>query len=68
MDAGLCDCCQFQKIVRSEEGLIFSLCCQSELDGRYPRYPRLPVYQCVGYEARHSDEDWVPAEGPQSAR
>jgi hypothetical protein len=49
--AGLCDSCRHQQIVRTTRGSVFSLCRRSRDEpDRYPRYPRLPVNSCVGYE------------------
>jgi len=31
---------------------MFSLCLRSRQDPDYPRYPRLPVLDCQGYEQR----------------
>jgi hypothetical protein len=31
---------------------VFSLCARSREDPAYPRYPRLPVLTCAGYEAK----------------
>jgi hypothetical protein len=50
--AGLCDACRHQKIVRSGRGSEFSMCLRSKTDERFPKYPRLPVRECVGYERR----------------
>lgn len=49
--AGLCDTCRHQQIVPNTRGSVFSLCrrFKNEPD-RFPRYPRLPVTQCPGYE------------------
>ncbi len=49
---GLCDSCRQQQVVRTTRGSSFSLCRRSREDGRYPRYPRLPVLRCPGYDAR----------------
>jgi hypothetical protein len=49
MNAGLCDTCKHQKVVRNTRGSVFSMCELSKTDGRYPKYPRLPVKQCAGY-------------------
>jgi hypothetical protein len=51
-DAGLCDSCQHQRIVRNTRGSSFSLCERSKTDPDFPRYPRLPVEQCSGDERR----------------
>ncbi len=50
--AGLCDTCVHQRIVRNRRGSRFSLCERSRDDPSYPRYPRLPVVDCRGYERR----------------
>ncbi len=49
--AGLCDSCRHQRIVRNTRGSIFSLCERSKTEpDLFPRYPRLPVTACPGYE------------------
>jgi hypothetical protein len=48
--AGLCDTCRHQREVRNTRGSTFSLCARSREDPAYPRYPRLPVRDCAGYE------------------
>jgi hypothetical protein len=50
--AGLCDSCIHQRIVKNTRGSTFSLCERSRTDKSFPRYPRLPVRSCRGYEAR----------------
>jgi len=51
--AGLCDSCRHQRLVPNTRGSTFSLCERSKLEpDRYPRYPRLPVERCPGYEKR----------------
>jgi hypothetical protein len=50
--AGLCDTCRHQRLVRNTRGSEFSLCERSRTDPDYPRYPRLPVLSCAGYERR----------------
>ena len=52
--AGLCDSCAHQQLVRNTRGSTFSLCRRSREDTDYPRYPRLPVLACPGYEASAS--------------
>jgi hypothetical protein len=49
---GLCDTCVFQRKVPNTRGSTFSLCNRSREDPAYPRYPRLPVLNCAGYERR----------------
>jgi hypothetical protein len=36
--------------IQSDRGSIFYLCERSATDASYPKYPRLPVLQCAGYE------------------
>ncbi len=49
---GLCDSCIHQQRVPNTRGSVFSLCLRSREDPAYPKYPRLPVTQCRGYEKR----------------
>jgi hypothetical protein len=49
---GLCDACRHQQVVRTTRGSSFSLCRRWKEDDRYPRYPRLPVLRCRGFEER----------------
>jgi hypothetical protein len=50
--AGLCDACVHQRIVRNTRGSVFSLCERSRTQPEYPRYPRVPVLECAGFEPR----------------
>ena len=52
MKAGLCDSCVHQKLVKSGRGSVFSMCLRYRTDERFPKYPRLPVERCAGYERR----------------
>jgi hypothetical protein len=53
VNAGLCDTCVHQKIIRNTRGSSFSLCERSKTEPEtYPRYPRIPVAVCSGYERR----------------
>jgi hypothetical protein len=52
----LCDACRFARRVESRRGSVFLLCRRSEVDPRFPRYPRLPVIRCAGFE-RVGDTD-----------
>jgi hypothetical protein len=48
--AGLCaDCVNAQKI-RSDRGAQFIFCKLSTADPTFPKYPRLPVLACSGFE------------------
>jgi hypothetical protein len=49
--AGLCNSCRHQQVVPNTRGSVFSLCRRSRDEpDRFPRYPRLPVLRCPGYE------------------
>jgi hypothetical protein len=48
---GLCSDCRFAKRIESGKGSRFFLCRRSESDPSYPRYPKLPVLSCPGYES-----------------
>jgi hypothetical protein len=48
---GLCADCQFKRQIESDRGSIFYFCERSKTDPKFPKYPRLPVLQCSGYEA-----------------
>ncbi len=50
---GLCGSCVHQKLVETTRGPSYSLCERSKTEPeRYPKYPRLPVVRCAGYESR----------------
>ena len=48
---GLCPSCKYVKFVTNDRGSRFVFCERSRIDPRFPRYPRLPVLSCSGYEA-----------------
>jgi hypothetical protein len=55
VNAGLCESCLHQRVVKNTRGSRFSLCERSKTDPRhYPKYPRVPVRECRGYEERPS--------------
>jgi hypothetical protein len=47
---GLCAFCQHAEVIHSSKGATFYLCKLSATDPRFPRYPRLPVISCFGYQ------------------
>jgi hypothetical protein len=57
MNAGLCDTCVHQRVIRNTRGSSFSLCERSRTQPDYPRYPRVPVVACPGYEPRPEREE-----------
>jgi hypothetical protein len=52
--AGLCDTCAHKKEIRSDRGSVFVMCLRGLRDDRdaaiFPKYPRLPVLHCRGFE------------------
>jgi len=48
--AGLCSICRHQKLIHNTRGSTFSMCLRSKEDPRYPKYPRIPVMECPGWE------------------
>ncbi len=48
--AGLCAACAHVARIRSDRGAVFYLCKLSAGDPRFPKYPRLPVRTCAGYQ------------------
>ena len=51
VSAGLCSECRHARAVETRRGSRFVLCELSRTDTRFPRYPRLPVLGCAGFEA-----------------
>lgn len=49
-ESGLCDSCRWVRTIRSDRGAVFYQCGKSFEDPSFPKYPRLPVMQCRGYE------------------
>jgi hypothetical protein len=47
---GLCDTCRHQRLVRTGRGSMFTMCLKSREDAAFPKYPRVPVTACTGYE------------------
>jgi hypothetical protein len=53
--AGLCARCQHVQLVESARGSLFMLCGLAKADGRFEKYPRLPVLHCTGYAPGAAD-------------
>ena len=62
---GLCATCRHMRVIRSDRGSVFYLCELSKVDQRFPKYPRLPVLSCSGYE---EDEESAAAQKGQSVK
>jgi hypothetical protein len=50
-EPGLCVTCRHRRDVVSKRGGRFVLCELSRVDPAFPRYPRLPVVACSGWQA-----------------
>jgi hypothetical protein len=53
---GLCATCRLARVIGNRRGSLFYLCQLSESDPRFPKYPRLPVLRCPGYQSAASDQ------------
>jgi hypothetical protein len=49
---GLCVTCEHVRLIMSDRGATFYQCGRSSSDPSFPKYPRLPVLQCPGYEPK----------------
>jgi hypothetical protein len=47
---GLCADCRYMQRIESPRGSIFYLCRRAATDPEFPKYPRLPVLHCHGYD------------------
>ena len=54
--AGLCATCTHARSVTSARGSVFLMCERSRTDTRYPKYPRLPVVTCAGYDEQPAQD------------
>ncbi len=59
---GLCATCVHSRIVQTNRST-FYLCTLSFVDGRFPKYPPLPVLKCIGYE---QGDPTTPPEPPET--
>ena len=51
-NAGLCGDCMHARSVKSDRGSTFLFCELSARDAKFPKYPRLPVLSCEGYQKK----------------
>ena len=56
-EPGLCGACRYVRFIASGKGSRFVLCERSRSDAAFPRYPRLPVTACTGYEPAGARDD-----------
>jgi hypothetical protein len=47
---GLCGECRHARTLTSSGGATYYQCLLAETDPRFPKWPRLPVLSCSGYE------------------
>lgn len=47
---GLCATCFHARRIVSGKGSTFWMCKRSSADATFPKYPRLPILTCRGYE------------------
>jgi hypothetical protein len=47
---GLCATCRHRRLVVSDKGARFVFCELSKRDARFPKYPRLPMVRCEGFD------------------
>ena len=53
-DPGCCADCVHPKLTVTRRGTAYLRCLRAEWDPRLPRYPRLPVEECPGFEPSDS--------------
>jgi hypothetical protein len=59
---GLCLSCRWMRAVTTRRGSTFYRCGRADTDRRFPRYPALPMLQCIGYEQGRPQDDVAPEE------
>ena len=47
--SGLCATCRHAMLRPTRRGTTYLRCGLASIDGRFPKYPRLPVLTCEGY-------------------
>jgi hypothetical protein len=47
---GLCPSCTHMFRVETPRGSVFIMCKLSKVDPSFPKYPGLPVLECIGYK------------------
>lgn len=57
---GLCASCAHGRRLRAVRA-VYLRCARSDADASFPRYPRLPVVACRGWEARPGEAVPEPA-------
>ena len=55
VEVGLCASCTHGLFRPTARGTSYWRCLRSKTDPSYPRYPRLPVFSCSGFEPRDEE-------------
>jgi hypothetical protein len=50
--AGLCADCMYSRLIKSDRPSEFYLCALHAANPYFPKYPRLPVTRCPGFQAK----------------
>jgi len=50
LHGGLCPRCAWVRVLTSDRGATFLLCCLSKQDPRFARYPPQPMLACAGFK------------------
>jgi hypothetical protein len=50
MEQGLCAICLHARRITSDRGSVFVMCDRARTNPAFPRYPRLPVLGCSGFD------------------
>ena len=67
MNPGLCAHCRHGRPIEGARST-FWLCERSRSDPAYPRYPRLPVVHCAGFEDSEAHDGHLCTEAPRGPR
>jgi hypothetical protein len=65
--AGLCGGCRHARLNQTRRGPVYLRCLLAGTDEAYPRYPRLPVLRCAGYQPATESGAESGAEQPRPA-
>jgi hypothetical protein len=57
---GLCADCLHRRQIRNDRGSVFTMCLRSFNEPSYPKYPRLPVLRCAGFEKARPESPAPP--------